>query len=154
MYTGVGLSVCKNLSDLMGFEILLDDSFDSGVEGCPGTRFVVRLNQPTICVEGSLRSCQPTVVEKAPLLNGVTDTPAAAEKAPSGLPETLSVLFVDDDSVLRRMFTRALKRTCPGWKISEASNGETALRLTENLKFDIIFMDQYVSDKAAMAFRV
>ena len=149
VHSGVGLSVCKNLSDLMGFDIYLDDSYDSGLEGCPGTRFVVRLNQPALTVEGSFRASQTSVAEKAPLLNGTmtdsTTTPPAPEKAPEGLPETLSVLFVDDDTVLRRMFTRALKRACPGWQICEASNGETALRLTETQKFDIIFMDQYVS---------
>lgn len=133
----------------MGFDIYLDEAFESGVEGCPGTRFVVRLNQPALCVEGSFRPRQTSALEKAPLLKGTTTdsstAPTTPEKAPAGLPETLSVLFVDDDTVLRRMFTRALKRTCPGWKIGEASNGETALRLTETQKFDIIFMDQYVS---------
>ena len=34
----------------------------------------------------------------------------------------------------------------PGWKIREASNGETALNLVETTEvFDVIFMDQYMS---------
>lgn len=141
--TGVGLSVCKNLSDLMGADIHLDESFDSGLEGCPGARFVVRLNQPALSTEGSLPPSQTQPLDRVPLLNKA-ESCAAQKSAPAGLPETLSVLFVDDDTVLRRMFTRALKRTCPGWHIQQASNGETALRITEMEKFDIIFMDQYV----------
>ena len=45
---------------------------------------------------------------------------------PSVLPEVLSVLFVDDDLVIRKLFCRAIKRVVPGWKVAEASNGETA----------------------------
>ena len=37
--TGLGLSVCKNLSDLLGADIYLDENFDSGIPGSPGTRF-------------------------------------------------------------------------------------------------------------------
>jgi hypothetical protein len=34
---------------------------------------------------------------------------------------------------------------CPKWDISEASNGETALRLVGSKSFDLIFMDQYMA---------
>ena len=33
----------------------------------------------------------------------------------------------------------------PGWKIREASNGETALRLVDDEEFDLLFLDQYMS---------
>lgn len=42
--TGIGLSLCKLLTDLMGGEIYIDDTYDSGISGQPGTRFVVDLN--------------------------------------------------------------------------------------------------------------
>jgi len=58
------------------------------------------------------------------------------------LPRSLSVMFCDDDMILRRMFVRSLKRTCPGWIISEASNGEMALRMADSAQFDVIFMDR------------
>mmetsp|Transcript_6122 Transcript_6122/g.11095 ORF Transcript_6122/g.11095 Transcript_6122/m.11095 type:complete len:862 (+) Transcript_6122:40-2625(+) len=145
--TGIGLAVCKNLSDLMGAEICLDDAFDSGVEGCLGTRFVIRLNQPAISVEGTLRTNQATQEsqERSPLVESSVVFSSSPEPASMSLPVSLSVLFVDDDTVLRRMFTRALKRVCPGWDVSDASNGETALRLTETRDYDVIFMDQYMA---------
>jgi len=41
------------------------------------------------------------------------------------LPEGLSVLFVDDDAVLRKLFMRAVKKVAPDtWKIRDASSGE------------------------------
>ncbi|CAB9528965.1 respiration control sensor protein ArcB [Seminavis robusta] len=64
------------------------------------------------------------------------------------LPPELSVLFVDDDAVLRKLFVRAVKRAMPTWKISEASSGETALRMCEELQpeqYDLIFLDQYMA---------
>jgi two-component system response regulator ResD len=61
------------------------------------------------------------------------------------LPDKLSVLFVDDDCVLRKPFTRSLRRIAPEWNLTEASNGETALRLVGSQEFDLIFMDQYMA---------
>jgi CheY-like chemotaxis protein len=68
------------------------------------------------------------------------------------LPENMSVLFVDDDPVLRKLFSRALKRVVPSWTIKEAVCGEACLKLVlgdESLNqlpqhFDLIWMDQYM----------
>jgi len=131
--TGIGLSLCKSLSELMGADLWLDDSFDSGISGYPGTRFILRLNQAPLDIE----LCAPSADVK-----DANETTVAA-----ALPENLSVLFVDDDSVLRRMFSRALQRVAPNWTIKEASNGETALRMVDLESFHIIFIDHYVSTK-------
>jgi signal transduction histidine kinase len=44
--TGIGLKhLCRKLIHLMGGDIWLDDSYHSGIEGCPaGARFVMELN--------------------------------------------------------------------------------------------------------------
>lgn len=41
--TGIGLCLCKSLTELIGGSIYLDESYDSGLEGFPGARFVVDL---------------------------------------------------------------------------------------------------------------
>ena len=64
---------------------------------------------------------------------------------PRKFPDSLSVLFVDDDTVLRKMFVRALRRAEPNWNVSEAASGETALHLVKSENFDLIFMDQYMA---------
>ncbi|CAB9526882.1 respiration control sensor protein ArcB [Seminavis robusta] len=63
------------------------------------------------------------------------------------LPTELQVLFVDDDSMVRKLFVRAIRRVQPSWSIQEASSGEAALRLCESLERqpDLIFMDQYMA---------
>ena len=51
--TGVGLFLVKKLVDCMEGEIYLDESFDSGVEGCPGSRIVVKLRMASGPESGS-----------------------------------------------------------------------------------------------------
>lgn len=134
----------------MGADLWLDESFESGIDGQLGTRFVVRLNQPDLkgeggCFEGVIGDTRDE--EQANLLeNGDVPVTACAMngKRLNQLPETFSVLFTDDDTIIRKMFCRSLKRVAPGWSIQEASNGETAIRMTEKTKFDLIFVDQYV----------
>lgn len=41
--TGVGLSLCKSLVDLMGGELWPDESYISGFNGNPGSRFIIDL---------------------------------------------------------------------------------------------------------------
>lgn len=62
--TGVGLSICLNLVRLMGGKIWLDPSYDSGIPGCPGARFVVDLYRPQIESVGSSDNCEKLTEEK------------------------------------------------------------------------------------------
>jgi DNA-binding response OmpR family regulator len=55
------------------------------------------------------------------------------------LPEQLSVLFVDDDKILRKLFARSINRVLPGWKVQEAASGETAIQKADSESFDLIF---------------
>eukprot|EP00977_Amphora_coffeiformis_P019677 scaffold7386_cov160-Amphora_coffeaeformis.AAC.7 len=172
--TGMGLCLCKSLSELLGGSLELDDSFDSGIEGCPGSRFVVKLNCSPIMMEDdensnvapphlatsfstpkTAESIEKTA-ESSPYFDRKTavSAPESVAKVPlqdeedaaqHRLPENLSVLVVDDDTILRRLITRTLKRVAPSWDITQASNGETAIRLADDHKFDIIFMDQYMA---------
>jgi signal transduction histidine kinase/CheY-like chemotaxis protein len=137
--TGIGLCVCKNLSEVLGADLALDSTFESGVEGCPGTRFTLRLNQAPV-VDMDLTETEDSQKTDAPLGTVVDGASLSRD-----LPDSLSVLFVDDDTVLRKMFNRALRRIAPNWEISEASNGETALRIVGSQSFDLIFMDQYMA---------
>ena len=184
--TGIGLSVCKSLSDLMGASLSLDDDFDSGIPGCKGTRFVLQLNQPPLeDLESDMTSGGDSAdinqrrVQRSSSSNGVAAMPAALTIHPSRdnqnnphkedhgrppyepmtsfssenggselLPKELNILFVDDDSILRKMFSRTIKLVAPeGWAIREASSGETAIRLLveDGERFDIVFVDHYMA---------
>lgn len=153
--TGIGLSVCKNLSDLLGADIWLDETFNCGVDGFLGSKFVICLNKPPLEEEMTDRG-ETQLPSPADSSNHLTKSPSSsssltasstlvADVPPAELPESFSCLFVDDDMVVRKMFTRALRRAAPGWEIQEASNGETALLMVDSRHFDIIFIDHYMA---------
>ena len=136
----------------MGGEIWLDEGYDSGIAGCPGTRFSISLDYtPAPCLS------PPSGVSKkgdeVKDVTSVTDgagseigTFASHECGASVVfPEQLSVLIVDDSMVLRKLLGRSLKRLFPAWITKEAANGETALKMVEDEQFDLIFVDQYMS---------
>jgi signal transduction histidine kinase/CheY-like chemotaxis protein len=179
--TGIGLSLSKTLTDLMGGKLYIDDGYDSGVPGCPGTRFVVELNKPPLQIDDiMLDKYEASIISPTTGATGQTtnDIESGAERSQEDpntflnkpqhqtqdmtkyditnplaelpdtrrdLPDTLNVLFVDDDMILRKLFSRSLKRVAPGWTIHEAANGETALLMVESQQFDVIFMDQYMA---------
>jgi CheY-like chemotaxis protein len=120
--------------------IYLDESYDSGVPGCPGSRFVMDFKQAPADSHRERHTGGDDVASSAHS-SQVEDLVSPTFQ----LPEFFSVLFVDDDPILRKLFARSIKRVCPGWSIREASNGETALCLVEANHFDLIFMDMYMA---------
>jgi signal transduction histidine kinase/CheY-like chemotaxis protein len=136
--TGVGLNLCKNIVDLMEGDIYLDESFESGIEGSPGARIVVCLKTPP--EQDAAREIDLPDAEK-----GLAIEENIAIVATYPLAEHLSVLFVDDDRILRKLASRSIKKIRPHWNIREAASGEIALQLVETESFDLIFMDQYMT---------
>ena len=150
--TGIGLAVCRRLIDLMGGDIVLDESFDSGVPGCPGSRLVIQLDQRPLCLEEDhdvFAKQEQLETNGSPsesdLATGTSSILAPGDMEQSALPQNLRVLFVDDDLILRRLFQRSVQKLMPNWEIEEASNGETALSIASEQDFDLIFVDQYMS---------
>jgi signal transduction histidine kinase/CheY-like chemotaxis protein len=147
--TGIGLCVCQNLIDLMQGEITLDEKYVSGMEGCPGSRFIIKLNTPVVLLDSidletnelSLDGTSHTEDESIPMDQKIS----IHDSLPNELPANLSVLFVDDDMMLRKLFSRSIRKLMPSWKFQEAGNGETSLKLVNEETFDLIFMDQYMS---------
>jgi CheY-like chemotaxis protein len=133
----------------MGGEIYLDDDYHSGIPGHPGTRFVVDLKSKSIEPYFDDVRLDP---EHAPSTKGGNGTAPRTLTAdgefasiPAEIPEKMSVLFVDDDAVLRKLFSRSINALAPGWNVREAANGETAIQLTEEDNFDLIFVDMYMA---------
>jgi CheY-like chemotaxis protein len=146
--TGIGLSLCENLTHLLDGDIWLDEGYDSGVKDSPGARFVIRLNTPPLSTEERLLSS----IKGGPITSSISGElmhqDDGIDKVSTELvvlPENLSVLFVDDDRILRKLFARSVAKAAPTWKIQEAANGETALKLVESEPYDLIFMDQYMT---------
>lgn len=261
--TGIGLSLCKRMVDLMGGSLFIDEDYRSGIEGCPGTRFVIQLKIPPLHLNKMIFEPRVSAIDGAglgrshmlddtefpekpssitsmedltnsghssisstfkenldadvnenesdprlpePVANVTESLDSVTKKLevqknsgsimlplPSALrqkakdvilndcpdpidvsgrstkvtelPKNYSVLFVDDDMVLRKLFSRVLKKINPTWNCKEASSGEAAIELlTSNAEsnrglengqdskqeecdcgFDLIFMDQYMA---------
>jgi CheY-like chemotaxis protein len=104
---------------------------------------MIRLNTPPLPFEAILQSSgKDGTSSSGGLIKGGNDTISTRVIE---LPENLSVLFVDDDLVLRKLFSRSVTKAAPTWKIQEAANGETALRLVDSEAYDLIFMDQHMA---------
>jgi CheY-like chemotaxis protein len=151
--------LCKNLIELMGGEISLDDEYDSGIPGSSGTRFVIDLKTPPVeCYADSRRLTLEPVVEEGAIQKRTSEMTGATDCSDSGnslltdtaatateLPESLSLLLIDDDPIIRKLFARSIKRAAPGWTFREAASGEAGLCLTESESFDLIFVDMYMA---------
>lgn len=130
---GIGLCLCKNLISLLKGDIWLDEQYDSGITGFPGARFVVNLNVAPLATTEEEEASTGTVATDVDT-GGPAPLPAPSagtlpEQAPP-LPDELSVLFVDDDGILRKLFIRSLQKVCPNWTIKGVASGEAALDLT------------------------
>ena len=128
----------------MGGHIWLDESYDSGIEGFPGASFVVDLNVAPAPIDEENTS--PAIEPNGTVNQSHIHEPFIAhDDTSTDLPRHLSVLFTDDDGIIRRLFCRTLKLVAPEWNVVEASNGETALQLVKETNFDLIFMDNYMA---------
>ena len=111
---GLGLSICKRLSDLMQGEIQVFS--DVGV----GSKFIFDVTL--------------TIPEKTSLEG----------KLESGfeIANELSILLVDDDSINRLAARTLLEQN--NHVVTEAENGEIALDKIKNQEFDVILMDVHM----------
>lgn len=127
----------------MGGDIKLDENYDSGIPGRPGCRFVIDLKVAPLTCSSEQHNVEDMIDSELLLL----EAPQKIIKKHKELPSKLSVLFVDDDPILRKLFVRTIKTVAPNWEIREAANGETAVRLTtvEGIHFDLIFVDMYMA---------
>jgi CheY-like chemotaxis protein len=130
----------------MGGEIRLDNDYNSGIPGCVGTRIIVDLQSEPLD-PNSLHEYDPSWqdADSGDTAGATLSEDDESFRSDYKLPANLSVLFVDDDAILRKLFTRTVLTVAPDWDIREASNGETALRLVDAHSFDLIFMDMYMA---------
>ncbi|CAB9528667.1 respiration control sensor protein ArcB [Seminavis robusta] len=130
--TGIGLNLSKKLMRIMNGDIWLDASYDSGVEGCPGARFVVELKTGPIDIEAALPAEENDVLQVAiPNMNG-SSPKEEMETAPAGGPAATSGGVTGSDGA-ESTAIRASKR------LSSASLIATEIELPQGL--NCLFVD-------------
>ncbi|WP_240903283.1 ATP-binding protein [Caulobacter sp. 602-2] len=110
--TGLGLAISRDLSRLMGGDLTAESAEGSGA------RFVLTLPAPA--------------GEEPP-------TPEPLDASADGFSDATAVLVVDDHEINRRTLAQVLEAF--GLAVTLAPDGETALLLAGETRFDAILMD-------------
>ncbi|MBF0380876.1 MAG: response regulator, partial [Magnetococcales bacterium] len=118
MGSGLGLSICKKLVTMMGGEIWVKSSLNSGTE---------------FCIHLELQLSEQNK-------DSLVATPANQQQLMTQqIRKSTSLLLVEDNPVNQTLITELLQ--LHGYKITTADNGFMALELLKNSEFDAILMD-------------
>lgn len=124
--TGLGLAICRRLAHLMDGTIQIES-----VKGI-GSIFSITLSLPTIEIDMTdLNSLTEEVKTIEPLVNSETNS--------------ARILAVDDHSVNLELLVRQLEML--GLKVDGAEDGEKALQLWYDKKYDLIITDCHMPHK-------
>ena len=116
--TGLGLTIARMLTDLMGGEMTVSSRTQTSAEGPPGTLFRIRLFLPELDVAR-------------------TPVPAAVRAAVAGPRKR--VLVVDNEEVDRSLLANRLQAL--GFEVLQAASGHAALALLHEWPVDAILLD-------------
>ncbi len=120
--TGLGLYICKQLADLMGYQLVLHSTVQQG-------------SQFSLLI--------PLPVHTELLLKAPKPQPNSLIQIQQQIPQLIgSVLIVDDVADLRLLFSTLLSAT--GLEIHTAVNGLDALQKVAQQSFDLLLMDMHM----------
>ncbi|MAC90101.1 ATP-binding protein [Maricaulis sp.] len=128
--TGLGLTICRELTRLMGGELAVES------EAGAGSRFHFRLEAVPAGPVGRLEGRN-------------ADVPGAVSGVASNSGRTLRVLVVDDQAINRTVATALLQHL--GHECVLAEGGEAALACAAEQRFDAILMDIQMPGMDGMA---
>jgi CheY-like chemotaxis protein len=80
--TGVGLYICRYLADLLGAKLSFDKTYDSGVPGCPGARFVLDLQRGPLLAPFARRENDSSGESINSALADQSDAPSCCDVSP------------------------------------------------------------------------
>ena len=125
--SGLGLSITRQLCELMGGKIRVESEL--GV----GSKFIVELPLPI----------NPQAVQN---LTAADDEAQVFPSAPVALPTTgEQVVMIDDDPAFLDIMARTIR--AEGYQVHTASDAESGWRLIQSVKPDVITLDLFLPDQ-------
>lgn len=121
--SGLGLTITKQLLNLMGSRLHIDSEYGKG------SIFSFELDQ--------------TIVNTAPMKLERAEITAVERNVPFIAPNA-KILIVDDNAMNRRVIRGLLKKT--KIRIEEADSGKKCLELVANSHYDLIFLDHMMPE--------
>jgi two-component system sensor histidine kinase/response regulator len=121
--TGLGLTISRNLVEMMGGRIWVESQPGKG--SC--FHFTVRLGTPLTALASAVRPATP-----------LTAT------VPEGGPHTLTILLAEDNPVNQKVAMRMLEKR--GHQVVLATNGREALDALAQRSFDLVLMDVHMPE--------
>ena len=127
--TGLGMSITKELLDMMGSQLNVSSIYGAGSE------FSFSIKQTVVSWEqlGDFEEIQKKTNEEVKEYKQKFEAPDA------------NILVVDDNQMNLLVFTRLLKQTKV--KIDKAGSGDEAISMIFKKKYDVIFLDHMMPEK-------
>ncbi|WP_193747521.1 YfiR/HmsC family protein [Cellvibrio sp. OA-2007] len=125
--SGLGLSITRQLCELMGGKIRVESELGAGA------KFIVELPLP---MKPATVQTQPAIDEDAPPL-------AVAPLVPAATGE--QVVMIDDDPAFLDIMARTIR--AEGYQVHTASDAESGWRLIQSIKPDVITLDLFLPDQ-------
>lgn len=125
--SGLGLSITKQLLELMGSQLNVDSEYGKG-------------SVFSFDIEQKIIQSAPMKLEKAKVEDMDEPTPFIAPNA--------KILIVDDNAMNRRVFTGLLKKT--KIHVDEADSGKECLELVSHSHYDLIFLDHMMPEMSGV----
>nr|WP_306173677.1 PAS domain S-box protein [Limnobacter humi] len=125
---GLGLSICKSLTELMGGEM--------GVESTPGEGTLFFFTVPCTTPDFQRHALLPELLQHKPMTTGQAAEPATTADGPLQVKQ---VLVVDDHKLNRMVASEMLKKW--GAVVDLAENGLQAVDACAHKTYDFVLMD-------------